>query len=114
MSVNTRAIALILAGVALLVALGLSVGQGAAGVPFAVVALLIVLGVVLERRYGRGDDAPLGGVVDWQPTAERFVDPESGEPLEVWIDPLTGARRYEPIGQLPSPGSFRRLPEREG
>jgi hypothetical protein len=31
-----------------------------------------------------------------QPTQERFLDPTSGELLEVWEDPATGAREYRP------------------
>src|SRR5262249_3693598 len=37
------------------------------------------------------------GAIDpgWVRTDERFVDPASAEPLEVWYDPRTGDRRYE-------------------
>ena len=111
MSTSARAVALILAGLLLLAGLALSVGPGGAGLPLALIAVLILLGVVFERRYGGGADLPHPAAVEWQPTGERFVDPESGMALEVWIDPLTGTRRYEPIGDLPTPGSFRRLPE---
>jgi hypothetical protein len=31
-----------------------------------------------------------------QPTGERFKDPTSGELIEVWEDPRTGAREYRP------------------
>jgi hypothetical protein len=37
-------------------------------------------------------DAPPGP--DWKPTGERFVDPTSGEALEVWIRPSNGERAY--------------------
>jgi hypothetical protein len=43
---------------------------------------------------------------DWELTKEKFVDHETGQLLEVWIDPLTGERRYEPAGRdlkLPRP-----------
>ena len=33
----------------------------------------------------------------WERTRERFVDDETGKLLEVWVDPLTGERRYEPV-----------------
>jgi hypothetical protein len=31
-----------------------------------------------------------------RPTGERFNDPTSGELVEVWEDPQTGAREYRP------------------
>jgi hypothetical protein len=37
-------------------------------------------------------DAPPGR--DWTFTGERFVDPKSGELLEVWQQPRTGERAY--------------------
>jgi hypothetical protein len=37
-------------------------------------------------------DAPPGG--DWTFTGERFVDPNSGEVIEVWQQPRTGERAY--------------------
>jgi hypothetical protein len=29
---------------------------------------------------------------------ERFVDPTTGVPMQVWVDPATGERRYVPLG----------------
>jgi hypothetical protein len=37
-------------------------------------------------------DAPPGP--DWSLTDERFLDPQSGEMLEVWYSPGTGERAY--------------------
>ena len=37
-------------------------------------------------------DAPPGP--DWRFTGERFLDPPSGETLEVWYRPTTGERAY--------------------
>jgi hypothetical protein len=31
---------------------------------------------------------------DWQKTEERFVDPSSGETLDVWFHPTSGERAY--------------------
>jgi hypothetical protein len=31
---------------------------------------------------------------DWAPTGERFVDPTSGETLDVWFHPKSGERAY--------------------
>lgn len=40
-----------------------------------------------------GGDPELPGP-SFRPTPERFVDPSSGLPVRVWIDPATGERRY--------------------
>ena len=50
---------------------------------------------LLFRRGGykrRPLDAPPGP--DWRPTGERFVDPTSGEMLEVWFHSASGERAY--------------------
>ena len=55
----------------------------------------VVLGLALlfERR-GYHPRAPDGATL--QPSGERFLDPTSGELVEVWEDPATGAREYRP------------------
>ena len=35
---------------------------------------------------------------DWQQSDERFVDPSSGEVLEVWFQPNSGERAYVRAG----------------
>ena len=68
---------------------------------------VMLAGVLLERTryrslhaertgYGYG---PGGGEVGrpdgrFRPTDERFVDPTTGVPMRVWVDPATGDRRY--------------------
>lgn len=61
--------------------------------PFLLMAIVVLVGVVFERRrYGAAQAAaPAGG--DWRATAERFVD-ETGEPVRVWFNTATGERRY--------------------
>ena len=57
--------------------------------------VLVVLIWFLFRKGGykrRPLDAPPGP--GWQRTDERFVDPRSGEPLEVWFHPDSGERAY--------------------
>jgi hypothetical protein len=57
--------------------------------------LLPVIVWALFRKGGykrRPLDAPPG--LGWVPTQERFVDPSSGETLEVWFDPQSGERTY--------------------
>ena len=106
---TVRLVALAIAGLALLGGLVMAIGPGGGGYPLLVVALLILVGAVFERRYGGRGDELHDHLVDWQPTGERFVDPESDAVLEVWSDPLTGERRYEP---LETADPKRRLPER--
>jgi hypothetical protein len=67
------------------------------GIGLIVLGALMIASLGLERRYGRPGaptDVPLQ---HFEPTRERFVDQESGQLLEVWVDPLTGERRYEPV-----------------
>ena len=33
----------------------------------------------------------------FRPTEERFVDPTTNVPMQVWIDPSSGERRYVPL-----------------
>jgi hypothetical protein len=53
----------------------------------------MLLAILFERRgYKRiVDDRP---GPDWQPTGERFVDPNTGVPVEVYFQPATGKRVY--------------------
>jgi hypothetical protein len=68
---------------------------------------VMVAGVLLERTRYRslhaehtGDShGPGGGETArpdgrFRPTDERFVDPTTGTPMRVWIDPATGDQRY--------------------
>lgn len=63
-----------------------------------VIGALATATALLERRYRRPLAQPR---LDdrWHRTDERFLDPESGEAMEVWFDGLTGERRYLPIAQ---------------
>jgi hypothetical protein len=55
---------------------------------------ILAAALVFERR-GYHPRAP--DTASLQPTAERFLDPTSGELLEVWEDPASGAREYRPV-----------------
>lgn len=58
-----------------------------------VVVTVLVWAVFRSGGYKRQPlDAPPGR--DWVRTEERFVDPSSGETLEVWFHPGTGERAY--------------------
>ena len=101
MSANARAIVLGLA--ALFVfggALMLFEGIGGGLAPL-VIGVLLVISVAFEGRYGRPGQVPTHASTEWQRTGEKFIDGETGQPLEVWMDPLTGERRYEPMGSDP-------------
>jgi hypothetical protein len=57
--------------------------------------MLTVLAWALFRRGGykrQPLDAPPGP--DWVKTEERFVDPSSGETLDVWFHAARGERAY--------------------
>ena len=70
---------------------------------------ILVAAVALERtRYrslaaertghgaGPGGGEPVQPGPQFRPTDERFVDPTTGVPMRVYVDPSTGDRRYVP------------------
>jgi len=86
--------------VLLLIALALlATGLGAlllgapSGLPMTIWGAVLLAAVLLERwRYRPSGPAHPDA---WQPTGERFIDPESGRPMRVLYNPSTGERRYE-------------------
>jgi hypothetical protein len=94
--VTARGLALVIGLLMLIGGAVASVLLHGAGLGAMIVGGLIVLSLGIERRYGRPGaptDVPLH---HFEPTREKFIDHESGQLLEVWVDPLTGERRYEP------------------
>ncbi|MCM0080579.1 hypothetical protein L4X63_03145 [Geomonas sp. Red32] len=60
--------------------------------PFLIWGSIIVIAVLFERwRYQRELH---GQERHWQPTGEKFEDPETGAIVEVQYDPASGERRY--------------------
>ena len=60
----------------------------------AFVAIFLIWFFFRKGGYKRRPlDAPPQGA-DWRFTGERFLDPPSGELLEVWYSPRTGERAY--------------------
>jgi hypothetical protein len=54
--------------------------------------VIVLIGTLFERwRYRRIEEPPQG---EWQRTDEQFIDPSTGNPVEVMFDPRTGERRY--------------------
>jgi len=54
--------------------------------------VIVLIGTLFERwRYRRIEEPPKD---DWQRTGEQFIDPSTGDPVEVMFDPHTGERRY--------------------
>jgi len=54
-------------------------------------ALVMLLLVYERHRYKPLSHKPPPGS---RPTGERFIDPETERPVEVWADPKTGERSY--------------------
>jgi hypothetical protein len=106
MSANARLFVLAVGALLLFGGTLLTVLTGGGGLGLMIVGALVMLSVALERRYGRPGTPPRVEHSDWELTKEKFVDHETGQLLEVWMDPLTGERRYEPAGRDP------RLPRR--
>jgi hypothetical protein len=64
------------------------------GLGLLLLGALVIAGIALEPRYRRSATGPEPAA--WQPTGERFIDDETGEPIEVWYDPASGRRDYRP------------------
>jgi hypothetical protein len=57
-------------------------------------ALALLVCICFERwTYTK---PPVDGP-QWQKTGEQFIDPASGQAMEVLYDPQTGERQYRPI-----------------
>ena len=85
--VITAAAILTCAGVGLI-----ACGIHAPGWQVLVTGVIILIGTLFERwRYRRIEESPKG---PWQRTGEQFLDPSTGDPVEVMFDPRTGERRY--------------------
>lgn len=67
-------------------------GSGGAW-PLTIWGALLAVAVLFERwRYQKPPPGAEHG--NWQKTGEQFIDPESGQPMEVLYDPASGERRY--------------------
>lgn len=100
MTRNARLFVLALGALALTGGTILTVLTGG-GVGLMILGGVIIASLGLESRYGRPGAPTNVPPHAWELTNEKFIDEETGQLLEVWIDPLTGERRYEPAGSDP-------------
>jgi hypothetical protein len=87
----------VIAAAAILTCVGISLvacGVHAPGWQVLATGVIVLIGTLLERwRYRRIEEPPSD---HWQRTGEQFIDPSTGDPVEVMFDPRTGERRYVP------------------
>jgi hypothetical protein len=91
----------VIAVAAILVCVGVGLiacGVHVPGWQVLVIGTLILIGTLFERWRYRHVVQPSNG--QWQRTDERFLDPSTGDPVEVLFDPRTGERRYVPGSSL--------------
>ena len=86
---------LIVVALVLLIGLAMVLSGNPEGRPLTIWGGLMMLAVLVERWRYRTAQGALDA--EWQPTEERFVDPESGQLLQVYYKPRTGERRYERV-----------------
>jgi hypothetical protein len=67
-------------------------GVHMAGWQLLVSGAIVLVGTLFERWRYRQIEPPTNG--RWQETDERFIDPSTGQAVEVMFDPRTGERRY--------------------
>jgi hypothetical protein len=100
---------MILAGIAVAAATGPGGASLVSALTLFIPGAVMVAAVLLERTRYRslhaehtGDGHGAGGGEThppeprFGPTEERFVDPTTGVPMRVWVDPATGEQRYVP------------------
>lgn len=88
-----------LTGFALLLVLGGAAATlaGYDGWVPAIWGAVVLVCVLFERwRYRKSSHATQA---NWQSTGEQFIDPETGQAVQVLYDPETGERRYTPVGE---------------
>jgi hypothetical protein len=67
-------------------------GVHAPGWQVLALGVVVLIGTLFERWRYRRIEEPLNG--RWQRTGEKFIDPSTGDPVDVLFDPRTGERRY--------------------
>jgi hypothetical protein len=85
----------VIAAAAILTCVGIALiacGFHALGWRALFVGVVVLIGTLFERWRYRRIEEPSNG--RWQRTDEQFIDPSTGDPVEVMFDPGTGERRY--------------------
>jgi hypothetical protein len=72
---------------------GLTLDGGPAMLAPLTFGVLLLLGTIFEPHYKRIQPAPIPHA-GFTPTNERFLDPTTGKPVQVWYNHSTGERRY--------------------
>jgi hypothetical protein len=90
-----RTVVIAVAAILTCVGIGLiAYGIYAPGWQALALGVIVLIGTLFERwRYSRIEEPSNGR---WQRTDEQFIDPSTGDPVEVMFDPVTGERRYVP------------------
>jgi len=89
-----RTAVLIVALALLAIGLGTWLGGVQGTFPLAIWGALLTAAVLFERwRYNSGAARGSG----WKETGERFIDPQSGQPMQVLYNERTGERRYQAL-----------------
>ncbi|HJS91604.1 MAG TPA: hypothetical protein VJ738_16680 [Steroidobacteraceae bacterium] len=93
-----RAVVLGIGGIAVAAgALLIGAGTRGPGLNLILIGAVVILGTVFERWRYRHAPPPPGA--RWERTGERFVDPATGDTMEVYYDPASGERRYLRAGE---------------
>jgi hypothetical protein len=91
--INLRTVVIAVAAMLTCVGIGLVLsGVTAPGWQALIIGAIVLIGTLFERWRYRRIEEPLNG--RWQRTDEKFIDPSTGNPVEVMFDPRTGERRY--------------------
>ena len=101
MSSNGRFAVFVIGALLSSAGVALTLFAGGGGIGLIIMGALLLVSLGLEARYGRPGAPTDVPHTAWERTGERFLDDETGRVLEVWVDPLTGERRYEPASGNP-------------
>ena len=85
----------VIAAAAIITCVGISLiacGVRVPGWQALAIGVIVLIGTLFERWRYRHIEEPLEG--HWQRTGEQFIDPSTGNPVEVMFDPRSGERRY--------------------
>ena len=85
--------ALFTIGVVLVIAASAAAFAGWPTIPLATIGAILTLALLLERYVYKPIRMKRPGP-GWEETAEKFIDPRSGQSVTVYFNSRTGERRY--------------------